>query len=67
MFAPIVAVCILGGDCEMLERSDGMKYKTHEECVAATTQDVKEISEYLFAKGIVATVGFKCEENKDSV
>lgn len=51
----------------MLVRSDGMKYKTHEECVTATTQDVKEISEYLFAKGIVATVGFKCEEDKDSV
>jgi hypothetical protein len=67
MFSPIVAVCVLGGDCTLLERSDELKYKTHEECVVATTQDVKEISEYLFAKGIVATVGFKCEENKDSV
>jgi hypothetical protein len=67
MFAPIVAVCILGGDCQLLERSDGMKYKTHEECVAATTQDIKQISDYLLAKGVIATVGFKCEENKDSV
>lgn len=67
MFAPIVAVCILGGKCELLERIDGMKYKTHEECVAATTQDIKKISEYLLAKGIVATVGFKCEEDKDGV
>lgn len=67
MFAPIVAVCVLGGDCTLLERSDKKKYKTHEECVAATTQNIKQISKFLFAKGVVATVGFKCEENKDSV
>ena len=67
MFAPIVAVCILGGECEILKRIDDMKYKTHEECVAETTKDVKKISDYLQAKGIIATVGFKCEEDKDSV
>ena len=67
MFAPIVAVCVLGGECSLLKRNDGKTYKTHEECVAVTTQDVKQISEYLFANGVVATVGFKCEEDKDSV
>jgi hypothetical protein len=67
MFAPIVAICVIGGDCTLLERSEKMTYKTHEECVVETTKDIKEISDYLLAKGVVATVGFKCEENKDSV
>lgn len=67
MFAPIVAVCLLGGDCELLKRSDNKVYKTYEECVVETTEDVKQISEYLFSRGIIASVGFKCEEDKDSV
>jgi hypothetical protein len=67
MFAPIVAICIIGGDCTLLERSDKMTYKTHEECTVATTEGIKKISDYLLAKGVIAAVGFKCEENKDSV
>lgn len=65
MFAPLVAICILGGACELFRRTDNKTYKTHDECVAATTEDVREIGEMLRARGLVATIGFKCEEGKD--
>lgn len=65
MFAPLVAVCIFGAECELFKRSDNKTYKTHDECVAATTEDVATIAELLEKRGIKATIGFKCEEGKD--
>lgn len=67
MFAPIVAVCILGAECELFRRSDNKMYKTHEECVTATVGDVVTIAEMLEKRGLKATIGFKCEENKDII
>ena len=67
MFAPLVAVCVLGGECDLLTRTDNNMYKTYQECYVATVEDVKHLSELLEKRGIKATIGYKCEVPKDRV
>jgi len=67
MFAPLVAICVLGGECTLFTRTDNKMYKTHEECYVATVEDVKQLSELLEKREIKATIGFKCEVPKDRV
>ena len=67
MFAPLIAICLVGGECSLLTRTDNKTYSTYEECVAATIEDVKTIEERLHLRNIKATIGFKCEVPKDRV
>jgi hypothetical protein len=67
MFAPLIAICLLGVECNLFTRADKKMYQTYEECEKATTKDVKEIWERLRSRNIDATIGFKCEVPKDRV
>jgi hypothetical protein len=67
MFAPLIAICLIGGECSLLTRTDNKTYSTYEECVAATIEDVKNIEERLHSRNIKASLGFKCEVPKDRV
>lgn len=67
MVVPLIAICLLGGECGLFTRADKKMYETYEECEKATIEDVKEIWERLHSKNIDATIGFKCEIPKDRV
>ena len=68
MFTPILLVCVLGTDnCQLMQRSDNKTYPTLEQCQEVTAVDVQEVFEYFAAQGIITQIGFKCEEDKNSV
>ncbi len=68
MFAPILLVCILGTDtCELMGRIDKKVYPTYEVCMETAAKDAKKLFEYFYAKGVNTQIGFKCEEDKNSI
>jgi hypothetical protein len=68
MFTSLLLVCVLGTDkCELMKRTDNKTYPTMEQCLEATAVDAKQVYEYLAAKGVYTQVGFKCEEDKNSI
>jgi len=68
MFAPILLVCILGTDtCELMGRIDKKVYPTYEVCMETAAKDAKELFEYFASKGVITQIGFKCEEDKNSI
>lgn len=68
MFAPILLVCVLGTDtCELMGRIDNKVYPSYEVCMETAAEDAKSLFEYFAAKGVMTQIGFKCEEDKNSI
>ncbi len=68
MFTSLLLVCVLGTDkCELMKRTDNKTYPTMEQCLEATAVDAKQVYEYFAAKGVITQIGFKCEEDKNSI
>lgn len=69
MFYAMWLVCIMGAsqECNEIEKIERVLHKTEEACKEYAANETKQIMLYLMGQGLVAQVGYKCEEDKNSI
>lgn len=67
MFYAVWLVCIMGSECDQIEKIERVRHKTEEACMEYANGEAKNISILLMSKGLMAQVGYKCEEDKESI